>query len=121
MCFLFVSNMLELLQAIRKTSILCITSWWINCKILYHLTIVLSCSQNYFQHVGVQLVIDEMMNNYKTLFIFIFIFFRHVGIIANDSYNIYIVLSIRRELVTLFPTCWSITNHPTCWSLTNTY
>ena len=64
LCFLFVSDLLELLQTIRKTSRLCFPTWWINCKILYHITIVLRCSQNCFQHVGVQLVIDEVMNNY---------------------------------------------------------
>ena len=62
--FKIVSNMLELLQTILKTSRLCIPTCWINCKILYHLTIVLSCSKNCFQHVGVQLVIDEVMKNY---------------------------------------------------------
>jgi len=51
--------MLELLQTILRTSRLCIPTGWINCKILYHLTIVLTCSKNCFQHVGVQLVIDE--------------------------------------------------------------
>ena len=65
--------MLELLQTILKTSRLCIpTCCWINCKILYHLTIVLSCSKNCFQHVGVQLVIDEQLHKlYLLCFLFV--------------------------------------------------
>ena len=33
-------------------------------KLQNTLSLVLSCSKNCFQHVGVQLVIDEVMNNY---------------------------------------------------------
>ena len=40
-----------------------------------------------------------------------FICFRPVGIVANYSKNFQIMLSIRKELLGLFPTCWSITSH----------
>ena len=53
----------------------------------------------------------ELFNSSEYLYIVFFICFRPVGIVANYSKNFQIMLSIGKELLGLFPTCWSITSH----------
>ena len=104
LCYLFVSNLLELLQTILKTFRLSFTVLSIRKQLWGLFPTCWSITSHWWR--------DEQLNKlYILCFLFVSNLLELLTTILKTFRLSFTVLSIRKELWGLFPTCWSITSH----------
>ena len=104
LCFLFVSNLLELLTTILKTFRLSFTVLSIRKELWGLFPTCWSITSHWWR--------DEQLNKlYILCFLFVSNLLELLQTILKTFRLSFTVLSIRKQLWELFPTCWSTTSH----------